>query len=194
MTEDHPVALIRDVAARLDRLGIDYLVGGSIAASLHGELRVTQDVDLVVELDPDRANHLVRALEPDFYASREAAQEAVRDRRAFNAVHVESGWKVDFFVRGDAPFDLEEFRRRTRLDLGDGGPPLIVKTPEDSVLRKLEWFRSGGGVSELQWRDVVGLLRHAGTLDAPYLDRWAAELGVVDLLAKARREARPAGR
>jgi hypothetical protein len=60
----------------------------------------------------------------------------------------------------------------------------------DAVLAKLEWFRRGGASSERQWGDVVGLLRvRSGRLDLAYLARWAAALGVTDLLERALCEA-----
>jgi hypothetical protein len=65
-----------------------------------------------------------------------------------------------------------------------------LDTPEDTVLHKLEWYRAGGDVSDRQWADIVGVLTVQGdALDREYLDRWAAVLGVTDLLARAWREA-----
>jgi len=66
-----------------------------------------------------------------------------------------------------------------------------VASPEDTVLAKLEWFRAGGETSERQWADVVGVLKTlAGRLDEAYLKRWAAALGVEDLLERALAESR----
>jgi hypothetical protein len=66
-----------------------------------------------------------------------------------------------------------------------------VKTPEDTILRKLLWYEGGGAVSDRQWRDVLGVLRVSGAmLDDRYLDDWAARLGVDALLGRARAEAR----
>ena len=44
-------------------------------------------------------------------------------------------------------------------------------------------------MSERQWTDVIGVLRAAAPLDQSYLDRWAPELGVADLLDRARADA-----
>jgi hypothetical protein len=54
------------------------------------------------------------------------------------------------------------------------------------VLTKLEWYRKGGDTSERQWRDVAGVLKSQGSrLDQVYMNRWADDLRVADLLARA---------
>lgn len=55
------------------------------------------------------------------------------------------------------------------------------------MLRKLDWYRRGGEVSERQWEDAVGVLATLGDrLDGAYLDQWAASPGGSDLLKRAR--------
>ena len=66
----------------------------------------------------------------------------------------------------------------------------FLPSAEDVVLSKLEWYRLGDEASERQWHDVLGVLKVNGALlDRRYLEHWAAELGVADLLARAIREA-----
>ena len=182
-----PIGMLKDIAALLESLAIDYCIGGSWASGFYGESRMTRDVDVIAAIGPDDIERLARALEPRFYVSRGAMREAVATHRAFNAIDPESGLKVDFFVLGSRPFDLEEFARRRLEAIDDAHTRVFIKSPEDSVLRKLERFRDGGGTSDQQWRDVLGVLAvNAGELDERYLDRWAAELSVSDLLARAR--------
>ena len=84
---------------------------------------------------------------------------------------------------------MNEFERRERVEVRQG-ELLFLKRPEDTVLRKLLWYREGAGVSDRQWRDVIGVLRHSAMLlDSSYLDHWARELALDDLLGRARREA-----
>jgi hypothetical protein len=62
-------------------------------------------------------------------------------------------------------------------------------SPEDIILLKLEGLPPGGAAPEQQWRDVLGVFEvQASRLDQTYLDRWAAHLGVADLLNRARQE------
>jgi hypothetical protein len=76
------------------------------------------------------------------------------------------------------------------METDTGERPVRVASPEDTVLRKLRWYRDGGEVSERQWLDIQGVLKvQAGTLDRGYLRQWAAPLGVADLLVEALRQA-----
>ena len=105
------------------------------------------------------------------------------------AIDLTSGFKIDLFIKGDGEFDELELRRSVTAELPHpGGRRVPIKSAEDIVLRKLQWFKEGGEVSGRQWNDVLGILRAQGDwLDAAYLDTWAVDLGVEELLAKARK-------
>lgn len=177
------------VTDALERLGIGYFLGGSLASSFQGEPRSTNDVDLVVDLREERVEALASALGPEFDVDRIALARAARERTSWNILYLPTATKFDLFLLRDAAFDRSEFERRRPVEIR-AGRRLQVKSPEDSVLRKLLWFRAGGGVSDRQWRDVVQVLRHSGRdMDPAYLDRWASDLGVTELLGRARSEA-----
>jgi len=91
------------------------------------------------------------------------------------------------FVSKGRPFDREaaERARPQAIDEAADAPRFLVASPEDTVLAKLEWFRLGGETSERQWWDIVGVLKVTEDADRPYLSRWAASLGVADLLERA---------
>jgi hypothetical protein len=156
-----------------------------------GEPRATVDVDLAIRIGSEQVDSLVAALEPDYYVEASAAREAVRRGASFNAIHQRRVLKVDFFVLGAGDFDTEQLERRRPAALSDGPEPRVyVSSPEDLILRKLDWYRQGGGVSDRQWRDVLGVMKvQAERLDRAYLRRWAERLGLSDLLARALGEA-----
>jgi len=187
-----PLGVLARVAAALTRLDVPYFVAGSLASSLHGEPRSTNDIDLVADLDAQRIEALIADVGADFYLDPGAVREAVANRTSFNLVHLATATKVDVFLLISEPFEVERMRTRQRVALG-GAPALeaFVDAPEHTVLRKLEWFDRGGRVSERQWRDAVGVLRVQGErLDQARLRRWAGPLGVTDLLEQALGEAR----
>ena len=193
MTPERPEALrvALEVIGLLDGLGIRYHLGGSYASSVHGTPRQTQDIDLVIEVDETSVTELISRLPEDYYRDLDIALEAVRQRSSFNLIHLASGVKIDLFVRGDEPFDREEFARSREITLASApGRTLRVKSAEDTILRKLQWFRLGGEVSDRQWTDVLGILANQQTaLDFDYLERWARELEIDDLLEQARGDA-----
>lgn len=166
------------VVGLLDRLGIPYMVTGSIASSHHGRPRTTHDADIVFEPDQDALEALLDAVTAaHLYVGADTARDALRRRRQFNVIDPESGFKVDLIVRKDRPFSLQEFQRRRPVAL-TSRLTAAVASPEDSILSKLEWARKAAE-SERQLADAAAIVDVLGpALDVPYIERWAPELGV----------------
>jgi hypothetical protein len=172
----------------LEELGVPYLIGGSVASIIHGEPRLTNDIDLVADIREEHVSQLVAALETDFYIDDRAIRRAIRERNSFNILYLETMYKVDIFIpRGDE-WSREQMRLREGKNLveGDDSTVRLVSNPETTVLQKLWWFRRGNEVSDRQWRDVLGVLKvQSDRLDYDYLKHWAARLFISDLLEKA---------
>lgn len=189
MTDPDPLAIALEVGGILDDLGVRYSIGGSLASSVHGLARATLDADLVADLRPGQGRPIAERLAPTFYADADAIERAIVARNSFNLIHLASMFKVDVFVLKRDPFSRESFLRSRAEPLGPDARPVLVTRPEDTVLHKLVWFEKGGGVSERQWSDVVGVLRIQGErIDRAYLERWAETLGLEDLLSRALEE------
>jgi hypothetical protein len=186
--DPEPIAVTLRVVAELDRLGIRYLVGGSIASSVHGRPRATQDVDLVADLVERHVPQLVAALEREFYVDGDMISDAIHRHASFNVIHLATMLKVDVFVLAHDELGVEEMSRRVAVPLR--GVTVWFASPEDIVLQKLDWHRMGEGVSERQWRDLVGVIEVQGSgFDVAYVRRWAERLGLADSLEKALDEA-----
>lgn len=166
----------------LDATGIDWMVGGSVASSTWGEIRSTQDIDVVVVANRTSLVDLCRALPSDrWYADPDMAIEAARRRSMFNIIDLESGWKIDIILQKGRAFSRAEFTRRRRTELD--GTLVWMASPEDVILTKLEWAKATG--SERQIRDAAGIVAVQGSaLDGEWLAQWAKTLGVDDLLAR----------
>ncbi|MEO1063671.1 MAG: hypothetical protein AAFZ07_19820 [Actinomycetota bacterium] len=176
-----PIDLALLVGAVLDRHGVPYALGGSLASSALGEPRSTIDIDVAVHLDGSQLEPLLKELRPQFYVPDQSALDAVRSHSSFNLLH-DAGMKVDLFVLGDAPLDRWQLERRVLIEVRPG-EWLWITAPDVLVLRKLEWFRRGGEVSDRQWRDVAGLLAvQRGQLDLDQLRSDAEAVGLRDLL------------
>ena len=172
--------LLAHVTRSLDQLKIPYLVTGSMATIAYGEPRLTNDIDVVVRLLPLHVDKLCDAFPGDeFYVSREVALESARSGGQFNVLHPTSGLKIDFMVAQDSDFNTSRFERSRFLAIAPGITAAFA-SPEDVILKKLEYFREGG--SEKHLRDIVGVLKITGPeIDRNYLDRWAITLGLSGL-------------
>jgi hypothetical protein len=175
----------------LVQAGIRYAVGGSWASTAFGEPRFTNDVDILAEITPKNLALFLRLLPDTFYADADEAMSALHRGRPFNIIHMPSVLKFDLFPSHAFPLGKQELDRAISLeDTGLSKKPTRFVTPEDILLAKLYWFKSGGEVSEVQWRDIIGIARGcSATLDRDYLQRSASDLGVGNLLHKALTEA-----
>jgi len=186
-----PIDVLKLVLSRLEDVNIPYMVGGSFASSFYGVDRSTRDADVVVLMSQEHVTRFVDAFQGDFYLDRGMIERALNTGTWFNLIHLQSMFKVDFFVLKQDAFGQESFSRRRPEQLERGsGFRAHLQSPEDTILSKLIWYKLGGGVSENQWRDVTGILKAQGDrLDLAYLRKWAPEVGVADLLERVLEEA-----
>jgi hypothetical protein len=183
------IAVTLLVTETLDRLGVEYVVGGSVASSVHGLPRSTADSDIVAALREDHVVGLATSLEGAFYVDESMIRDAIRRRFEFNVLHLATMFKVDVFVPALDAVTRRELSRGSRVDVGSG-KSFIVATAEDTIAQKLRWFQLGGGVSERQWSDALGVVRVRGpALDREYLRETSDALGVATLLERLLREA-----
>jgi hypothetical protein len=189
---ESPIEVLAHVAQALDELNIPYMVVGSVASSLLGFSRATNDVDIVADIQLSQTAGLFSALKDTFYIDEQAVRSAILQRRSFNAIHFDSVFKVDVYIPAADEFSRQQLNRRRQENLLSASSQTIyLATPEDVILSKLRWYRRGGGVSERQLTDVVGVIKvQAQSLDLSYLREWADKLEVRDLLEKALDEGR----
>lgn len=175
--------LLASISAELDAIGIPYMVVGSFASTLHGEPRTTQDLDLVIDPSGEQFEALLGRLDPNtYYFDRDVARDAWRRRSMFNIIEIASAWKIDFIIRKQRPFSIEELARRRVVTIL--GVAATAATAEDTIIAKLEWAKLGA--SDRQLVDVAGILRQRrDSLDSGYVQRWVDALGLEDVWARA---------
>lgn len=130
---DELAETLREIVARLESQGIPYMLVGSMAALAYGRDRSTKDLDVVLEAGPSALRALVRSLpEERFYASEDAAMEALRYESQFNVIDMVTGWKVDLIPRKRRAFSEAEFARRSQLEVM--GVSTYVASVEDVIV------------------------------------------------------------
>jgi hypothetical protein len=173
------------VARVLDHMGLAYALGGSMASSVYGISRHTNDADVMVVPFPGREKELIDALGADYYASEPSIRQANLNRSSFNLINISTGFKVDVFILPDDPFERTAMTRRRSFE-EESGQTIFLLSPEDVLLSKLRWYRLGDEVSDQQWRDIIGVVKTRGPeLDRDYLKHWSEYLRVGDLLDRA---------
>lgn len=174
-----------EVIDALDRAGIGYALMGGLAVRFFALPRPTQDIDLNLEITPDKSIGLLRLLDdagfdvPEAYAAgwadRVAEMPLVKVKRFLGHRSID----LDLFLTGSA-FQRSLMQRRLQVDYEDR--PTWLASPEDLVLLKVIADRPRDRI------DVQDLFFALGDLDDAYLDLWAEKLGVTDKLAAARDE------
>jgi hypothetical protein len=188
--QNEPVEVTLKVTGVFEKLAVPYLIGGSLASTLYGMVRTTQDSDIITAMRPEHIRPFVSALEDEFYIDEEMIAESIQHNSSFNIIHRDSMFKVDVFIPRPRPF-LQSQLARVQKQTFTFETEISAKfaSPEDTILSKLEWYRMGGEVSDRQWRDILGVLKtRTGELDLDYLHDWAGELKVADLLGRALKE------
>ena len=188
--QNEPIEVTLKVTGVLEKLGVPYVIGGSLASTLYGMVRTTQDSDIITEMRPEHIQPFISSLQDEFFIDEEMIADSIQHNSSFNIIHRDSMFKVDIFIPRPRPFQRSQLARAQRQTFElETEISANFASPEDTVLSKLEWYRMGGEVSDSQWRDILGVLKtRAGELDLGYLRKWAVDLKVTDLLERALKE------
>lgn len=167
----------------LDRSATPFMLAGSVASGYYSAPRTTNDLDVVIDPTAEQLERFLALMAGhEWYLDPGAARRALQTRDMFAVIDTSSGWKVDLIVRKQRRFSEVELSRRVPVDFL--GVQAYVASREDVILSKLEWALIGG--SERQLLDVSAIIEVAAELDDDYLDEWAVQLGVGELLSRVR--------
>lgn len=169
----------RVIVDLLDKAGIEYMVSGSVASTVYGEPRTTNDIDIVIDASEQKLEKFLDSISSEYYCNKSVAIDAIKNRSMFNIIDVQCGWKIDLIIKKSRPFEILEFQRKKHAEVL--GTQAFLVSAEDSIISKLAWARSSQ--SETQLRDVLGMLiNRYEQLDFDYLQKWAALLELSDTL------------
>ena len=172
--------LLERLVAVLERLRIPYLITGSVAAMAYGEPRMTNAIDVVVDLDEAHVGPFAAQFPHDeYYLSDEAIRDALSRKGQFNIIHPASGLKIDVMIQQGTPFEQSRFKRGRLIHPADSYEARFA-APEDVILKKMEYYREGG--SEKRLRDIAGIMKiSSGEIDERYIGEWADRLGLREI-------------
>ena len=165
-------ALIARIARELAGRQLPFMLIGGQAVLLHGQPRLTEDIDITLGVDPTHL-HVIQqvcsalGLEP----LPKDVPAFVRDTFVLPARHLETAMRVDF-IFSTTPYERQAIGRAVGVILEDVSVPFA--TAEDLVIHKL----FAGRPRDLE--DAVGVVRRQGSaLDWEYVERWAREFASV---------------
>lgn len=187
MNDAVEIRVLKEFSKVLDSLDIKYAIGGSIASSVYGQVRFTQDADVMVDAFSSKTSLFYEKVSKSFYISKEAMQQAIRLKTSFNIIHLETAFKIDIFISKAGPYDRQVLLRAAKMQLGQTEQEaFFFVSSEDIILLKLLWYEQGHRVSEKQWNDILGvIMTQKQRLDLDYLKNWAKTLAIQDLLENA---------
>jgi len=161
------------IAAVLDETKIPYAVTGGVAVTVWGRARYTADIDIVIDIAPQKLKQLVGALskiDKGIYldVDIETPIEIIKQQGGFNLIHLQSGVKADFMIKKDDEFSRLEIQRA--IEKNFHGQKIYFISPEDLILIKLLWHKNSGSARHLE--DAESILKIT-EVDLKYIQDWA---------------------
>jgi hypothetical protein len=165
--------LLKKVTTALENENIEYMISGSMALVTYTIPRMTRDIDIIVELKMTDVDKFMAIFEQGYYAHRPAIEEAIKRQEMFNIIDFESGAKIDFMVKKNTEYRVNEFRRKIRSS--SFGFEAWVVAIEDLILSKLVWIQDYQ--SERQMDDIRELMKNKQA-DKKYITDWCKKLNI----------------
>ena len=147
------------------------MISGSLALNVYCIPRMTMDIDIVIELDPDNLNDFLEIFSRGYYLNEDTIKQEIKRKGMFNIIDHRSGLKIDFIIRKDTEYRKLEFSRRIRKLVDD--IPVWMVSVEDLIISKLDWIQQLQ--SDKQINDIKMMLALPG-IDRNYLISWSEKL------------------
>lgn len=150
--------LLKIFISRFNRLTFRYMVTGAVASIIYGKPRLTNDLDLVVDLNFSDVDRFVKMFPLTKYYCPPPEIIRIEITRSsgghFNLIHHATGFKADIYPCGNS--ELHRWAFSNRKSILFEKETVWVAPIEYVILRKLEYYREGG--SEKHLNDISGIL------------------------------------
>jgi hypothetical protein len=163
--------VLGDFTKRLDKIGIEYMLVGSMALVHYAMPRATVDIDIVLKISPENIDKFIAEFENDYYIPINRAKQAARQKGMFNLLNNQTILKIDCVILKENEFEKNAFARRRKVDYS-GEFEVCIISKEDLILSKLLWAKKSG--SERQLLDVASIIRNG--YDKTYVSEWIEKL------------------
>lgn len=166
-------------AGRLNKLGIPYMITGSVASIIYGEPRLTHDIDIVIDI-PCNLTDKFSSMFPfdDFYLPTKEVltNEILRESRGHcNIIHHETGFKADIYFAGNNSFQHWALSNVKIIDFS--GEQLPIAPIEYVIIKKLEFYKEGNAQKHL--RDIISMMQNSkDIIDEKLLKNYLKEFGL----------------
>ena len=158
---------------------IPYAVTGSVASIIYGQPRMTHDVDIVINLNINRAKEFLSLFPADeFYCPpvEILKTEILKNVRGHcNLIHNESGFKADIYFCGTDEFQKWALTNAKHFDFNNR--KIAVAPPEYVIIKKLEFYKEGKSSKHLD--DIKAILFNSKeVINFPVLQKYISEFGL----------------
>ncbi len=149
--------IYEEIFREFELKGVRYLVVGGMAVNLYGYVRLTMDLDIMVDLSEENLSKVVDIMEefgytprvpvnPHEFISKERRDEWIREKRAlvFTFIDLKSPFKhIDIFLSNPIDFEDAYSRRETMVV---GGIRINLASVDDLIRMK----RSAGRPRDME--------------------------------------------
>ncbi len=112
---------LRDFVEKMNELGVEYMVTGSFAMSAYGEIRMTRDIDIVIQLNSGDVDRFIEKFDGSYYVGKASIKRAIDRRSMFNIISNEHGVKIDCIILKDSEYAKKSFERRYKVSVAHIG-------------------------------------------------------------------------
>ena len=176
MLETDQSELLKSITSFLERNKIPYMITGAWSVIYYARPRASHDIDFIVELKKEEIPTVLRAFEKlssEYLIQSGSIKEAIEKKDMFSIIHLPTTLKLDFWLLKSDAFDKSRFARRKKVNLL--GQYMSIATAEDTILKKLDWYRYSK--IEKHLIDAAFIYRiQKKNLDKNYLKNWIREL------------------
>lgn len=160
--------LLERLALALDAAGLPYMVIGGQAVLLHGEPRLTRDIDLTLGADLDRLGDLIGLVSAAGLKPLVDPETFTRETLVLPCEDPATRIRVDFIL-SFSPYERQAIEHAPAVAMGRAA--VRFASPEDLIVHKVV----AGRPRDLE--DVKGVLAKTPAVDLAYIRRWLDEFG-----------------